>query len=162
MNSVLWFHRLLPCNATAMLLALFDPNQRENHGQGIKPIRHQVGTSNFRYWYYTRTFPSNFIPSPSSFQGPAPGRGVAAESLRAGSARGAAAQRHSRGAAEPTLGRTPGAPGGGMEDAEGVQKCRGTLANKLSTFVFWPDDSVWGVFSWNVCIYTYIYKWIDR
>ena len=75
-------------------------------------------------------------PQPASRHCAAPGRGVAAESLRAGSARGAAAQRHSRGAAEPTLGRTPGAPGGGVEDAEGVQKCRGTLAKKLSSFVF--------------------------
>ena len=75
-------------------------------------------------------------PLPELSLGPAAARAPAAESLRAGSARGAAAQRHSRGAAEPTLGRTPGAPGGGVEDAEGVQKCRGTLANKFSTFVY--------------------------
>lgn len=84
--------------------------------------------------------------------GPAAARAPAAESLRAGSARGAAAQRHGRGAAEPTLGRTPGAPGGGVEDAEGVQKCRGTLANKLSTFVYLMI--VYGEFFFlNVCIY---------
>jgi hypothetical protein len=40
-----------------------------------------------------------------------------------------------------------------VEDAEGVQKCRGTLANKLSTFVYLMI--VYGEFFFLKCVYIY-------